>query len=629
MVREYLAELPDARRRQERELLADMLPALSTGERGAGGSDDDVDDPGGSSSGSSSSSWMSGSSTWSSSHASYLARDDAAEDAGVARNVHLLTDLAVTIVRTRLAANPSEFLVVDDAQFLDSLSWQLVMAIKRSLRRCFLLLAFRPGHQSSARAGELRDGAPTILPLGPLSEVNVSELIARRLGRPEGGWARAQAQLGPAFWSQVTAAKGHPLVVSEIIRLWRTRCRRVVSGPEDEAFAARRGAPPGAIDSGAPSSPGGAAASPQAGRACSPPGSPAAEPGVAEPGPLSSGHLLSWLQRSRLDGTSMNARLAVKAAAVIGESFSLALLARITSRELSGEQLAAARQELEDEEIWVCRERRTSFEPTGASSEVGHFTHATMRQNVLESLPDDRRVALHAAVLKALEEELQAAGSNEASASHRHHHHHGEHPHRLPTRQRSKSVILVAPILAVTRSTSICSADSSGVVGNFAIPAPELLSASVGGSFNSRNSRERDRLSGERAHVSSIPPPSYATLGYHAREAGEHIKAAAYYLASAKHSSLDICLRNGLLQQGIRYVEEGLQSLTLVNSGGGGGGGGDGDSFGGSAADASANELEQELRSVLGAMKVGSMGCVVGVGGRVFMRGPNQGVASE
>ena len=47
--------------------------------------------------------------------------------------------------------------------------------------------------------------------------------------------------------------------------------------------------------------------------------------------------------------------------------------------------------------------------------------------------------------------------------------------------------------------------------------------------------------------VGGAPPPSYALLGHHARQAGEHIKAAAYYLASAKHSSLDLCLRNGMV----------------------------------------------------------------------------------
>ena len=49
-----------------------------------------------------------------------------------------------------------------------------------------------------------------------------------------------------------------------------------------------------------------------------------------------------------------------------------------------------------------------------------------------------------------------------------------------------------------------------------------------------------------RASGASLPP-SYALLGHHARQAGQHIKAAAYYLASAKHSSLDLCLSNGMV----------------------------------------------------------------------------------
>ena len=98
-------------------------------------------------------------------------------------------------------------------------------------------------------------------------------------------------------------------------------------------------------------------------------------------------------------------------------------------------------------------------------------------------------------------------------------------------------------------------------------------------------------------------PPSYALLGHHARQAGEHIKAAAYYLASAKHSSLDACLQHGILNQGIRYVEEGVVNLahegqTVPRSGSGGG---PGSPPGGAAP----GLLERDLQSVLGAMKVG------------------------
>ena len=50
-----------------------------------------------------------------------------------------------------------------------------------------------------------------------------------------------------------------------------------------------------------------------------------------------------------------------------------------------------------------------------------------------------------------------------------------------------------------------------------------------------------------------VLPPSYALLAHHARAAGQHIRAAAYYLASAKQSSLDLCLRNGMVSPFMMY----------------------------------------------------------------------------
>ena len=53
--------------------------------------------------------------------------------------------------------------------------------------------------------------------------------------------------------------------------------------------------------------------------------------------------LLGHLLRSRLDSISMPARLAVKTAAVIGETFTLSLISRVCTA-LSEDQLAAAKQ---------------------------------------------------------------------------------------------------------------------------------------------------------------------------------------------------------------------------------------------------------------------------------------------
>ena len=80
-------------------------------------------------------------------------------------------------------------------------------------------------------------------------------------------------------------------------------------------------------------------------------------------------------------------------------------------------------------------------------------------------------------------------------------------------------------------------------------PGPGAVGKGGGG----RNSWERDRRpegAGDSSRwrwLATVLPPSYALLAHHARAAGLHLKAAAYYLASAKQSSLDLCIRNGLV----------------------------------------------------------------------------------
>ena len=123
----------------------------------------------------------------------------------------------------------------------------------------------------------------------------------------------------------------------------------------------------------------------------------------------------------------------------------------------------------------------------------------------LDSIPDDRRVALHAAVLKALEDDLQAAALLE------------EKP----------------PCNSVNGRAPPRRSKSQGGV---------LLKARAAGG------RPQQPFASSPHRNGAAPlPPSYALLGYHARQAGDHIKAAASYLASAKHSSLDMCLRHGMV----------------------------------------------------------------------------------
>ena len=84
-------------------------------------------------------------------------------------------------------------------------------------------------------------------------------------------------------------------------------------------------------------------------------------------------------------------------------------------------------------------------------------------------------------------------------------------------------------------------------------PGPGAVGKGGGGGGGGGGDWGRDRLpegagdSSRRRWLATVLPPSYALLAHHARAAGLHLKAAAYYLASAKQSSLDLCIRNGLV----------------------------------------------------------------------------------
>ena len=131
---------------------------------------------------------------------------------------------------------------------------------------------------------------------------------------------------------------------------------------------------------------------------------------------------LGNLMRARIDSTSMAARMAVKSAAVIGESFSMRMLARVCP-ELGPQQLERAKAELLAEEIWLLHDPASiagsglgpapsTLMASGAlpqSYAELHFAHAIIHQVAYDSIPTDQRMALHAAVLTCLEDDLQAS----------------------------------------------------------------------------------------------------------------------------------------------------------------------------------------------------------------------------
>ena len=285
-----------------------------------------------------------------------------------------------------------------------------------------------------------------------------------------------------------------------------------------------------------------------------------------------------------------------------------------------------------DDEIWS---RGGSFsaaflfgEGVGGDLEALQFTLAELRQVALDTIPEDCRVALHAAVLGVLEEDLQAsmavsppaqvdalaepdsptAASAASAAS-------AAATFILPHRQfsiisvlsegaapsedasvrdgslrgggsaarmlslggavlpwstlhralggslpllRASSFTCGQPALAPTASDAYAAGPRAPPVYSIALHKASSTTAldrpMKRTTFRSRCARQQRRwlrrtLHGGAAYTRALSfRPSWALLGTHASAAGEHVKAAAYYLASAKHSSLDSCLRYGLVR---------------------------------------------------------------------------------
>ena len=183
---------------------------------------------------------------------------------------------------------------MEDGQFLDLLSWGLLMEMTRRLRPFFLVMAFRPGFPGAgSRAQQLRaeDGFAHVT-LGPLRESEVQELAARKLG----------STLPESFWEQAKSAEGHPLIVSEMVRLWRNKTK-IDSGGSSRVPSSTPSpnVGPNVAPSVAPSF-----------RLDHPRGSDTEDAAFLGAGLPSGTSLLGRVLRSRLDSTSMSARLAAK-----------------------------------------------------------------------------------------------------------------------------------------------------------------------------------------------------------------------------------------------------------------------------------------------------------------------------
>ncbi|OJT25589.1 hypothetical protein BO221_06870 [Archangium sp. Cb G35] len=118
-------------------------------------------------------------------------------------------ELLVQLLDDRARERP-RLVVLDDAHWMDSASWELALAVQRRVKRLLLVLSTRPPNESTpAEYRQLRDSAGTVhLPLGRMSYEDVLALVRQRLG------SRTLPAQAATFIRD--RAEGHPLFSEEL-----------------------------------------------------------------------------------------------------------------------------------------------------------------------------------------------------------------------------------------------------------------------------------------------------------------------------------------------------------------------------------------------------------------------------
>ncbi len=244
-------------------------------------------------------------------------------------------------------------LVLDDVQWLDSASWDLLDQIQRKCTHLLMVLGLRPSdsanHPTMRRLRELAIGAT--LDLGMLGRLALEELIARRLGV-------ATAVPAEVIDLVVARAEGNPFVAEEM------------------ALVLKDAGAVAVVD-------GVATLSAQA---------------------LSEVRFPSTLQgliTARLDRLPADQQPTVKYAAVIGRTFAVDVLLGIHTGGLSRDGLLAQLRHLEELRL---------TEQEGDS--IWSFRHAVTREAAYELLPFVARQRVHLAVAQWYEHNLAAVGTS-------------------------------------------------------------------------------------------------------------------------------------------------------------------------------------------------------------------------
>lgn len=275
-----------------------------------------------------------------------LTRDLAPETRSRNR-VHLLTEL----MRARTRTAPWIFLL-DEAQHLDSVSWDLAAAMARVARDdalpLGLVFAYRPHELSPLAIGGLErvlaSGPSHALELGELEPAEVEELLTARFALPPNGVADDLL----AFVA--TRASGNPFFAEELVQMLLedgTIWRRPDGGWELAHAARARGG-----GSGIPSS-------------------------------------LHGLVLARIDRVPAASGRALKVASVIGRSFGADLLRAATGDDADG----GRSDPVAHLGALVSRDLIAPTEP-----DTYRFLHVTVHQVAYESLLFAQRRRLHAAI---------------------------------------------------------------------------------------------------------------------------------------------------------------------------------------------------------------------------------------
>jgi class 3 adenylate cyclase/tetratricopeptide (TPR) repeat protein len=245
--------------------------------------------------------------------------------------------------------------VLDDAHWMDSSSWELVQAVQRRVKRLLLVLSTRPpGEAATAEYRQLREAPGTVLlPLERMPYEDVMALVRQRLG--------VRSLPSPVANLIRDRAEGHPFFGEELACALRDAGHLIIEGGECRLV----------------------------------------EPSVKRMA-LDLPGTIQGLLTSRIDRLTPQQQLTLKVASVLGRTFPFELLRAVYPVEADRATLPEQLAELERRGL-VQRE-------DGPSGPVYAFKHALVQEAAYHLMSFSQRRELHRAVALLHEREQQEHG---------------------------------------------------------------------------------------------------------------------------------------------------------------------------------------------------------------------------